>query len=407
DETSFGEDGRPAARVATDAGATEFVRLDGSPGGRAALVAAVERAVERERTADRPAATTETLDSPLGTTLLERLRRLHEATRRLMRVDTETAVARTATAAAADVLGFEVSGVRLYDSEADALVPVEMSSKTDEYVGERPAYEPGSSIHWEVLDSGECRYFDDITEIPDDVERSGSGSVMYLPLGASGVFSVGRESGGEISEQDRRLAEVLAANTTAALERAQREAALREREAALAERNDRLETFADAAAHDLRNPLNIVAANVEMAREGDAPEAHEPLADAARSVDRMERIIDRYLTLARNGQVVDTLESVTVGEVARDAWKTVETGSATLDVADEVPINADPERLRTLLENLFRNAIEHGGPDVTVTVSRLPDGTGFRVTDDGSGFGDTDPDSLFEVGATADAEGTG
>jgi len=44
----------------------------------------------------------------------------------------------------------------------------------------------------------------------------------------------------------------------------------------------------------------------------------------------------------------------------------------------------DRSRLRQLLENLLRNAVEHGGENVTVTVGNLPDG--FYVADDGPGI---------------------
>jgi signal transduction histidine kinase len=40
-------------------------------------------------------------------------------------------------------------------------------------------------------------------------------------------------------------------------------------------------------------------------------------------------------------------------------------------------------RLRQLFENVVRNAVEHGGPDVTVRVGALPDENGFYVEDDG------------------------
>jgi len=68
-------------------------------------------------------------------------------------------------------------------------------------------------------------------------------------------------------------------------------------------------------------------------------------------------------------------------------------------------LEADPERLRTLLENLFRNAVEHGGETVAVTVETTD--TGFAVADDGAGFDDPPGQELFDYGHTTADGGTG
>jgi signal transduction histidine kinase len=57
------------------------------------------------------------------------------------------------------------------------------------------------------------------------------------------------------------------------------------------------------------------------------------------------------------------------------------------------------------LENLFRNAIEHGGEDVTIRVGGLSDG--FYVEDDGPGIPEDARDEVFEVGYSTSPNGTG
>jgi signal transduction histidine kinase len=47
---------------------------------------------------------------------------------------------------------------------------------------------------------------------------------------------------------------------------------------------------------------------------------------------------------------------------------------------------ADGDRLKQLLTNLFRNAIEHGGSDVTIHVGTLADVSSFYVSDNGTGI---------------------
>ena len=85
----------------------------------------------------------------------------------------------------------------------------------------------------------------------------------------------------------------------------------------------------------------------------------------------------------------------------------VETGTAELRLAEDLTFTADETRLQRLFENLFRNALDHGGPDVTVTVGVLPDRSGFYVSDDGPGIPEDERESVLEPGYTTHEEGTG
>jgi len=124
-------------------------------------------------------------------------------------------------------------------------------------------------------------------------------------------------------------------------------------------REERLEEFASVVSHDLRNPLNVARGHLELGRES-GDDAHFETVDAA--LDRMERIIEDLLTLAREGDTDVDGETVSLAEVARTAWDAVDTmdADATLDVQNDGPVVADETALLRLLENLFRNAVEHG-----------------------------------------------
>lgn len=177
--------------------------------------------------------------------------------------------------------------------------------------------------------------------------------------------------------------------------RAERE---REREA------ERLDRFANAVSHDLRNPLNVAQAGVQALREGTGTD-DEQVETVADALDRMETLIDDTLALARQGRTIGTTDPVAVAGVAERAWEVVPTEGATLEVADEVVVEADRERLRTVLENLFRNAVEHGGAAVTVTVEDRPGG--FSVADDGPGIPEADREDVFDRGYSTSREGVG
>jgi PAS domain S-box-containing protein len=175
----------------------------------------------------------------------------------------------------------------------------------------------------------------------------------------------------------------------------------KQREEELRRQNQRLERFSDAISHDLRNPLDVLDGSLELAREtGD--EAHFERAE--RSIDRMYTLIDDLLILAKQGVDPEEIEAVDLGSLSQRAWSMVDTQDATLEADVDDTISADEGAVLELLENLFRNAIEHGGDDVTVTVGTEP--WGFYVKDDGAGFTDGTAD-LFEPGYSTADEGTG
>lgn len=168
---------------------------------------------------------------------------------------------------------------------------------------------------------------------------------------------------------------------------------------------DRLDEFASVVSHDLRNPLNTAMGHLDLlAAESDS----ERIPPIERSLSRMEALIDDLLTLARDGLRAEEFTDVDLAETAQDAWSTAETAGAELSVElDQHEVRADESRLRQLLENLFRNAVDHTGADATVRLESLPGAAGFAVEDDGPGIPETQRDAVFETGFTTSEDGTG
>ncbi len=164
--------------------------------------------------------------------------------------------------------------------------------------------------------------------------------------------------------------------------------------------NERLDEFASIVSHDLRNPLNVLSGYLGLARETGDPSHFER---CERAVDDMERLIDDLLTLAKQGKRVGDREDVSLGEVVDRCWENVEHDGLTLRNTATRIVSADAGRLQQLLENLFRNAAEHGGR--TVTVGDLRDG--FYVEDDGPGVPADERESVFQSGYTTSTSGTG
>ena len=180
------------------------------------------------------------------------------------------------------------------------------------------------------------------------------------------------------------------------------------REKQLERQNDRLDEFASVVSHDLRTPLSVVEGRLELAREECESSHLDSMSDAA---DQMSSIIDGVLSLAREGRDIGETETVALQPVVEDAWTIVANDQveAELILADDPdswnPIRADRDRLRQLLDNLFRNAIDHAGPDVTVRFEMTD--AGFAVEDDGSGIPEAVREGVFESGYSTATEGIG
>ena|GEM_PF-825395 len=336
----------------------------------------------------------------------ERLVELHGATRRMLTADTREEVATVAASTVENVLGFALTTVQLYDPATERLLPTAISRATGgTNPGERPAYERGETVQWEALDAEEFLVFQDITVIDDDVNRTDSGSMLVAPLGDHGVLTMGTKREDAITETDLELARVFAANVEAAMDRVERETTLRERERELERQNERLDRFASVLSHDLRNPLNIASGYAEVARtESVSSDVADAVAEIQTAVERMSTLVDQTLTLAREGTRVDETRPVDVPALTRrlaDAT-TGQTPTLRLDDGGDWTVSADPARLERILDNLLRNAGEHGGSDVTVWLGRLDDESGFHVADDGPGIPPDRREAVFEYGTSFD-----
>lgn len=179
-----------------------------------------------------------------------------------------------------------------------------------------------------------------------------------------------------------------------------------EYEQTLQQQNDQLEEFASIVSHDLRSPLATARGYSDLAREDGDPEYFERI---THSLDRMERIIEDVLWLAREGREIGTKEEVDLAAAIEKTWKIVAPDGVDAELVYAAErlgsIIADYDRLCQLLENVLGNTIKHGGPGVTVRVERTENG--FAIEDDGPGIHDSIREQVFEQGFTTADNGTG
>ena len=183
----------------------------------------------------------------------------------------------------------------------------------------------------------------------------------------------------------------------------------------LERQNDRLKEFTDILAHDLRNPLNAIDQHLTLYEET-GESTHIESID--RTTDRMARLVEDLLRVAKQGDVVTDPEPTDIETVARLAWTGTGGPGDSLECRTVPTVSADPDRLCELFANLLRNAVEHGstgdsttdtggdhGEGVTVRIGPLDDG--FYVEDDGPGISDSIGAEVFDHGVTTARDGSG
>ncbi|HKL28692.1 MAG TPA: PAS domain S-box protein [Natrialbaceae archaeon] len=328
---------------------------------------------------------------------------LHDAATDLETADCEDEVYDTLVDAAEGILDFDLVAVDVEENGALVQRAWTLELDTEGYYEETSLEE--DTFATRAFNRQETISVDDLREYeitPADPEYR---SALTVPIAEMGTFQAVSREAGAFDEADRELAELLVGHAREALQRVDHERSLREQRKRLRHENERLEEFASVVSHDLRNPLTVAGGELAAARE----ECESPhLDEIATSLDRMETIVEDVLAMARNGSIVEEadLETVDLATLVERCWRTVETTDASLRVETTVTLPADGDRVRRAVENLFRNSVEHGGDDVTITVGDL-DGTGFYVADDGPGIPPTEREDVFDPGHTSRDSGTG
>ncbi|MCB9633938.1 MAG: HAMP domain-containing histidine kinase [Sandaracinus sp.] len=192
----------------------------------------------------------------------------------------------------------------------------------------------------------------------------------------------------------------------------------------LARTTAELETHAEATrtltrlsaeiAHELKNPLASVkglSALVARDLEGKTAERMDVL---RREVDRMQAILEEFLTYSRP-LVPLAPEDVDLATVVRDVITLHEAMAAQRGVellaktSEPVRLRCDPRKVRQVLLNVVQNAIEATPAKGKVRLALVvrENDVSLLVDDEGSGLGELEPGRVFDVGFTTKDTGSG
>ncbi len=174
----------------------------------------------------------------------------------------------------------------------------------------------------------------------------------------------------------------------------------------LVRKERRQSEFVSDAAHELRTPLTAIRGTAEMLQDPDLPDELRDkfertiIAESTRLSDLVNDLLS--LTRLENDNAHYTLSRVNLRDVATGVVDTLRPilndRQANVDIIGEAPdVLGNADRLKQALTNLVENASRFIEPEghIDIELCGLRGNSVVQVKDDGTGFGDIDPQLLF------------
>jgi signal transduction histidine kinase len=165
--------------------------------------------------------------------------------------------------------------------------------------------------------------------------------------------------------------------------------------------------FVADASHELRNPLAIIRTNVEVALadpDADPQDLRHTITVVKRAGDRMSRLVDDLLALARRQEPTLEHERVDLGaavaEASDDFLVPAEARGIVLDraIAPEVVVIGDRDALKRAVANLLENAVRLAPASTRIKLATGSEGgrAWIAVADEGPGIAAEDQQHVFD-----------
>lgn len=166
----------------------------------------------------------------------------------------------------------------------------------------------------------------------------------------------------------------------------------------------RQQQFVADASHELRSPLTTIRNNAGFLAEradASAVDRRDAVAEIGEESDRMARLVDDLLALARtDGDLAPDRRPLDLSALTRDV---VGRSDINLEAPDPVEVNGDRDALHRLIVILIENARRHGSPPVEIAVRRIDSSGVIEVRDHGPGLRIDEYDRVFDRFYQADS----
>jgi len=158
------------------------------------------------------------------------LTELNKTTQRLSRAQSRQEVAEVGTEATRGILGFQANSLHFATEDGTELAPAAQTEESVSLIGDAPTLPVDGSIAGRIYRDGESTVIEDVHQDPDihnpDTNLMGH---CYLPLGDHGVLIAGSAGSAAFNDTDLSVADLLAGNLVAALDRVEHAETARQR----------------------------------------------------------------------------------------------------------------------------------------------------------------------------------
>lgn len=338
----------------------------------------------------------------------ETIESLHGVTRDLMAAESETEVCRLVVQTARLLLDHELAGIWLVDENGTELRPEALTDASAELFDDVVVPIGDESRMSRAYTTGEIVVRNEISGDLQHSETEVVDSAVHVPLGKHGVLVVASRTIDTFSDQEVSMANLLGANATVALERAEREQTL-QRQA------EQLEFFNSILRHDVLNGLTVVRSRADVLAAHEDDEVSDMAETILTWCDDLTDIVERVRRIIQTltGQGDPELEPVDAVAALRAELRRLESTYPDVEFEYDLPPTAAvlaDELLAEVLGNVLSNAVEHNDPDgLCVSVSVIVDDgrVTVRIADDGRGIPADRREAVFRREERGHAKTTG
>jgi signal transduction histidine kinase len=248
-----------------------------------------------------------------------------------------------------------------------------------------PAYlAPGQGLAGRVILSGQTVHLPDLRQADADLLQGGcdeppsprSGSLLVMPLQVQGrligALTIVSQQTNAFGPDAERLLTIAIAQAAIAFQSTR----LYQEET---RRNDELAAFTENISHELRNPLTLLKAYVELLLEGEmgrlSQKQRQAISIIQSKITSMSRLVEDITLLQSRGRDWLDLQTINFRIVAQTSVILAERLASKrgimieLESPAELPVvQADPDRLAQALDNLLNDAIKLAQPQSKITL---------------------------------------
>ncbi|MFC7071532.1 histidine kinase N-terminal 7TM domain-containing protein [Halovenus rubra] len=336
-----------------------------------------------------------------GTQREQGLEAVQDITRDAVTATTHDEMAESVLGRMPAALDLPLSAIWEYNKATNRLHPVASTGHADPLLDDMPVFKPGNSIAWDSFKQGETKLVSSVSDHPEAYNsETNLGSEILSPIGEFGLFAAGSTQEESFSENERQIIETLTTNLRTASRLTERRRDLRLLDQVLAR----------VLRHNLRNDLTVIQGHAKQIQRN-------PQGDIEQHINSILHSSKKLAETASNAQVMRTVikdrentEQISLQRVIR--WAVEEVTDEFPDATVQLQLEADPTvvahpNIVTAVEQLVRNAVEHGSSSVSVSVYTTAHGPTVEVSDDGPGIPENEIEILEKHGESALEHGTG